>query len=118
MNSALKRFLVRIPHDGFPAGDICEQIGVGITSPPMGHQHDAFGHPFIHPGLHFDLAPVGLDHDRLTVLNAVLLSRLRPDLGQRIRGKLPKGLDLVMLAVGIIQVAVADGEDQGVFSQK
>ena len=84
----------------------------------MRRQHDAFGHSFIHAGLHFDPAPVGLDHDRITILNAVLLSRFRPDLGQRFRGKFPKGLDLVVLAVGIIKVAVADRKDQRVFLQK
>jgi hypothetical protein len=77
----------------------------------MRRQHDAFGHPFIHTGLHFNLAPVGLDHDGITVRKAVLLSRFRPDLGQRFRGEFPKGLDLVVLAVGIIKVSVADGKD-------
>ena len=114
----LKRFLIRVSHDGLPAGDVCEQIGVGITTPSMGYQHDPFGHPFIHTGLHFDPAAVGLDHHRITVLNAVLLSRFRSDLGQGLREKFLKGLDLVKLAVGIIKVAVADGEDQRVFCQK
>ena len=117
-NHTLKRFLIRVPHDGLPAGVIGQQVGIGITTPPMGCQHDPFGHPVIDAGLHVDPAPVGFDHYWVTVLKAIFLSGFRSNLGQGFREKFPQGLDLVMLAMGILQVAVAHGKDQGVFFQK
>ena len=75
----------------------------------MGYQHHPFGHSFIHTGLHFDPAPVGLDRDRLTVFYAVLFSCLRSDLGQGLRIAFLQGFNLVMLAMGLVKVSIADG---------
>ena len=52
------------------------------------------------------MTPVGLHHHRITVFKVVFYSRFRANLGQRVGEQFPEGLDLVMLAVGIIKVAI------------
>ena len=106
-NRTLERFLVRISHDRFPAINVGEQVAVGISSPAMRDQHDPFSDALVHAGLHFYPPTIAFHQNRITVLDAVPFGRFRTDFGQRVGGKLLKGFDLVVLAVGIVKVAVA-----------
>ncbi|VTR71036.1 hypothetical protein DESC_880062 [Desulfosarcina cetonica] len=103
-----------VAHDGFPAfrAAVGQQVAVSITVPAVGHHDHPLGDAIVNPGMHAGPTAIGLYNHLLAIGNLVPGSRAGGHLGHG-PGPVPsQPVDVVHLAGGVEQIALAGGEDQ------